>query len=105
MYYRRQKDVLYLNCSVLPKANEDRIVGPLSEHLKIQISAAPLDGKAYKQLMRFLANLFHTKKTAITIVSELMGRHKRVCIKKPLSLPPRIKIFKGALSWESLVQG
>ncbi|MDA0279017.1 MAG: DUF167 family protein [Proteobacteria bacterium] len=55
MYYRWEKDALYLDCSVQPKANEDRIVGAVGEHLKIRISAAPLDGKANKQLIRFLA--------------------------------------------------
>ena len=98
MYYRWEKDVLSLNCSVQPKANEGQIVGPMGEHRKIRISAAPLDGKAYKQLIRFLANIFHTKQTAITIVSGLTGRHKRVYIKKLLSIPPGIKISKGTLS-------
>ena len=87
MYYRRQKDVLYLNCSVQPKANEDRIVGPVGEHLKIQFSTAPFDGKANKQLIRFFAKLFHIKQTAITIVSGLTERHKGVCIKEFLSIP------------------
>jgi uncharacterized protein (TIGR00251 family) len=98
MHYRWGKDVLSLNCSVQPKANEGQIVGPMSEHLKIRISAAPIDGKANRQLIRFLAKLFHTKQTAITIVSSLTGRHKRVCIKKPLSIPPGLKIPKGTLS-------
>ncbi|MFT7471424.1 MAG: hypothetical protein ACI8XU_001320 [Kiritimatiellia bacterium] len=98
MYYRWEKDALYLNCSVQPKANEDRIVGVVGEHLKIRISAAPLNGKANKQLIRFLAKLFHTKQTAITLVSGLTGRHKRLCIKKPLSIPPGLEIPKGTLS-------
>ena len=95
MYYRWEKDVLSLNCSVQPKANEGQIVGPMGEHLKIRISAAPIDRKANRQLIRFLAKLFHTKQTAITIVSKLTGRHKRVCIKKPLSIHPWAKNTQG----------
>ena len=95
MYYRWEKDVLSLNCSVQPKANEGQIVGPMGEHRKIRISAAPLDGKANKQLKRFLAKLFHTKQTAINMVSGLTGRHKRVRIKKPLSNHPRAKNTQG----------
>ena len=87
MYYRCEKDVLSLNCSVQPKANVDRIVGPLGEHLKIQISTAPFDGKTNKQLIRFFVKIFHTKQTAITIVSGLTERHKGVCIKEFLSIP------------------
>ena len=98
MYYRWEKGALYLDCSVQPKAREDRIVGPVGEHLKIRISAAPHDGKANKQLVRFLAKLFHTKQAAITIVSGLTGRHKRLCIKKPLSIPPGLAIPKDIFS-------
>ncbi|MGY8784376.1 MAG: DUF167 domain-containing protein [Pseudomonadales bacterium] len=57
------------------------MVGPVGEYLKIRISVAPLGGKENKQLIRFLAKLFHSKQTAITTVSGLTGRHKRVCIK------------------------
>ncbi|MDE0980711.1 MAG: DUF167 domain-containing protein [Gammaproteobacteria bacterium] len=70
----------------------------MSEHLKIRISSEPIDGKANKQLIRFLAKLFHTKQTAIAIVSGLAGRHKRLCIKKPLSIRPRLEIPKDTLS-------
>ena len=98
MYYRWEKEALYLDCSVQPKSNEDRIVGPVGEYLKIRISAAPLDGKANKQLVRFLAKLFHTKQAAITIVSGQTGRHKRLCIKKPLSIPSGLEIPKDTFS-------
>lgn len=98
MYYRWEKEALYLDCSVQPKSNEDRIVGPVGERLKIRISAAPTDGKANTQLVRFLAKLFHTKQAAITIVSGQTGRHKRLCIKKPLSIPPGLEIPKDTFS-------
>ena len=97
MHYRWEKKVLYLNCSVQPKTNEDRIVGLVSENLKIRIPAAPINGKANKQLIRFLAKLFHTKRTAIAIVSGLTGRHKRLCVKKPLSIRPGLEIPKDTL--------
>lgn len=98
MYYRWEKEALYLDCSIQPKSNEDRIVGPVGEHLKIRISATPTDGKANKQLIRFLAKAFHTKQTAITIVNGQTGRHKRLCIKKPLSIPPGLEIPKDTFS-------
>ncbi|PCI77267.1 MAG: YggU family protein [SAR86 cluster bacterium] len=94
MYYRWEKEALYLDCSIQPKSNEDRIVGVVGEHLKIRISAAPTGGKANKHLVRYLAKLFHTKQAAITLVSGQTGRHKRLCIKKPLSIPPGLKISK-----------
>lgn len=87
-----------MDCSVQPKSNEDRIVGPVGNHLKIRISAAPTDGKANKHLVRYLAKQFHTKQAAITIVSGQTGRHKRLCIKKPLSIPQGLEIPKDTFS-------
>ena len=98
MYYRWEEEALYLDCSVQPKSNEDRIVGPVGEHLKIRITAAPTDGKANKHLVRYLAKLFHTKQAAITIVSGQTGRHKRLRIKKPLTIPPGSDIPKDTFS-------
>ena len=98
MYYRWEKEVLYLDCSIQPKSNEDRLVGPVGEYLKIRISAAPTDGKANKHLVRYLAKLFGIKQAAITIVSGQTGRHKRLCIKKPLSIPPGLNIAKDTFS-------
>ena len=76
------------NIASVQKAQEERMATPVAE-----VSDADLDDmfvtlqkqhqtwKENKQLIRFLAKLFHTKHTAITIVSGLTGRHKRVCIK------------------------
>lgn len=97
MYYRWEKEALYLDCSIQTKSSEDRIVGPIGEYLKIRISAAPVDGKANKHLVRYLAKLFHTKQAAITIVSGQTGRHKRLCISKPLSIPPGLEILEDTL--------
>jgi uncharacterized protein (TIGR00251 family) len=98
MYYRWEREALYLDCSIQPKPNENRIAGPAAGHLKMRISAAPHNGKENTQLVRFLAKLFHTKQAAITIVSRLTGRHKRVCIKKPLCVPPKLEIPKDTFS-------
>jgi len=89
---------LILGCSIQPKSNEDRIVGPVGESLKIRICAAPTDGKANKQLIRFLAKKFHTKQTAITIVNGQTNRHKRLCIKKPLTIPDGLDMVEDRLT-------
>lgn len=92
MYYRWDRDALYLDCSIQAKSNQDEIVGPIGERLKIRIAAAPSDGKANKQLIRFLARSFRTRQAAITIVSGQTGRHKRLCISKPLRIPSDLDI-------------
>ena len=98
MYYRWEQDALYLDCSIQPKSNEDRIVGPVGENLRIRICAAPTDGKANKQLIRFMAKKFHTQQTAITIVNGQTNRHKRLCIKKPLTVPDGLDMTEDPLT-------
>ena len=92
MYYRWEKEALYLDCNIQPRSSADKIVGPMGEQLKIRITATPTDGKANKHLVRFLAKLFTTPQQAITIVSGQTGRHKRICIRKPLSIPSGLEI-------------
>ena len=98
MYYRWEQDALYLDCSIQPKSNEDRIVPAVGESLKIRICAAPTDGKANKQLIRFLAKKFHTKQTATTIVNGQTNRHKRLCIKKLLTIPDGLDMVEDRLT-------
>ena len=94
MYYRWEQDALYLECSIAPKSNQDRIVGPVGERLKIRIAAAPTDGKANESLVRFMAKQFRTTQSAITIVRGHTGRHKLLCIEKPLSVPAELDIIE-----------
>jgi len=100
MYYRWEKEDLYLDCCIQARSSENKIVGTVGEELKIRISAAPSDGKANRQLIRFLAKLFGTKQAAITIVSGQTGRHKKLCIKKPSSIPSALEIARNGLSIE-----
>jgi len=96
MYYRWDKEALYLDCSIQPKSKADQIVGVVGERLKIRITAAPANGQANRQLVRFLAKLFHTKQAAVTIVSGQTSRHKRLCISKPLTVPPELEISRDS---------
>jgi len=94
MYFRWDKEALYLDCSIQPRSKTDEIVGVVGDRLKVRISAVPADGKANKQIVRFLAKLFHTKQAAVTIVSGQTSRHKRLCISKPLTVPPELEISR-----------
>jgi uncharacterized protein (TIGR00251 family) len=78
---------LYLSCSIQPKSREERIVGSVGNFLKIRLTAAPTDGKANKQLIKFLSKQFQVKQSAITIVSGHTSRLKRLCIDRPATIP------------------
>ncbi|MBT3529482.1 MAG: YggU family protein [Gammaproteobacteria bacterium] len=87
MYYRWQDEKLFLECSIQARAGEDKIVGPVGDCLKIRISAPPSDGKANKQLIKFLSGVFKVRQSDITIVSGHSSRKKRLCISNPGKIP------------------
>lgn len=91
-YYRWERDALFLDCSIQPGASQDSLIGPVGERLKIRIAAPPTDGKANKQLIRFLARVFGTRQNAITVVNGRTSRHKRLRIEKPFPLPKGLEI-------------
>lgn len=83
---------LYLNCRIQSKSNEDKVVGTVGNYLKIRLTAAPIDGKANKHLVKYLSKQFKVKQSAITIVSGHSSRQKRLRIEKPNTLPETINI-------------
>ena len=61
-----------------PKSSRDRSVGTHDGRLKIQLTAAAVDGEANAALVRFLARQLGLRKADVTIVSGATGRRKKV---------------------------
>lgn len=70
-----------LTIRVIPRANHNEIVEILSDlTVKIRLTAPPVDGKANKALIEFLAEVLDVKKSRIEIVAGDTGRDKIVSI-------------------------
>lgn len=67
-----------LNVHVQPKASANRIAGLHADALKICITAPPVDGKANKAIISFLAQFFSLPKSSIHIDGGQHSRSKRV---------------------------
>lgn len=80
MVYQQQGSKLILSCLVQPKAAETRVTGQIGDRLKIRLTAAASDGKANRQLIKFLAKEFKVKQNAVSILSGASSRQKRLCI-------------------------
>ena len=65
---------------VQPGASKNKIVGIREDALKIRISAPPVQGKANKVLMDFLAKELGVKKSEVEIVSGHTSRIKTIKI-------------------------
>jgi len=91
MFYQWQGDNLVLNIRVQPRASNDafaEVLGePPNEQIKIRITAAPVDGKANKHLVSYLASVFKVAKSSISIVGGETGRNKQLVIVAPKQLP------------------
>ncbi|MDH5572471.1 MAG: DUF167 family protein [Gammaproteobacteria bacterium] len=89
-FYKWQKDTLILPVYVQPKASKNEIVGIHNHQLKIRITAPPVDGKANIHLRKFLAQIFNTPLSCVTLIRGDSSREKLFHIKQPQSLPTQI---------------
>lgn len=86
-FFSWQNDTLRLRIYVQPRASRDEIVGPHGASLKVRITAPPVDGKANEHLLKYLAKQFGVPRNQISITAGEHGRHKQLCIQRPLRLP------------------
>jgi len=69
-----------LRLHVQPKASRNEFVGVHGDALKLAITAPPVDGKANKAVVKFLAAFFKMKKKDFSIKYGLQSRTKSVLI-------------------------
>jgi uncharacterized protein len=67
----------YLTIYVQPRASRTGLCGIYGDSLKLAITAPPVEGKANKEVVAFLAALLKIPKKDITIVSGAQSRTKR----------------------------
>ena len=61
-----------------PRGKRDKIIGQHGDALKVQITAAPIEGQANDACVAFFARLLHVPKTKIAIISGGGSRDKVV---------------------------
>lgn len=86
-WHRWQDGALLLEIAVQPGASASSVAGLHGGRLKVRIQAPPVDGKANRALIKFLAGEFATPRSRIEIVRGDSGRAKTVRIDRPVTLP------------------
>lgn len=66
---------------VAPRASRNRIQGPHGDALKISLRAPPVDGKANKELLSFLADCLGIHPRDLSILSGDASRNKRIHVR------------------------
>jgi len=89
-FYKWEDQELHLFLRVQPKASKDEFAEVLDDRIKLRITAPPVDGKANKHLLKFLAKVFKVAKSKIIIKSGETGRNKHLIIPSPQALPEQI---------------
>jgi len=65
---------------VVPRASKDEIVGIHGDALKVRLTAPPVEGRANKALIVFLAKRLGVRKSQVEIVAGATSRRKMIRI-------------------------
>ena len=69
-----------INVQVSPNARHNEVLGFESDILKVKVAAPPLQGKANKELIKFLSQTLKVSRGSITIERGLTSRNKIIAI-------------------------
>ena len=61
-----------------PRASRSAVSGLYDGMVKVALAASPVDGKANKALLRFLADVLGVSRSSVSLVAGKTGRRKRV---------------------------
>jgi uncharacterized protein len=86
-FYQWRDGDLLLDVRIQPRASANGFAEILGERIKLRVTAPPVDGKANKHMVDFLAGLFGVSRTQVSILSGETGRNKRILIQQPVKLP------------------
>ena len=71
---------LLLTLYVQPRASRNELAGVHDNGLKLRLTTPPVDGKANKAVIAFLAKLLKIPKSALVIRSGLQSRTKKLVL-------------------------
>lgn len=84
---------------VVPGAKKSEIAGDLGDRIRIRLQAPPVEGKANKELLKFLSRSLGLKKNQISLAAGERSREKTVLISN-VSLADARKRLRSAFGEE-----
>ena len=73
-------DGCLLKCWIQPRSSRSAVIGIHGDALKIALTAPPVDGKANKELLKFMAKYFKLPQSGIQITAGESSRSKTILI-------------------------
>lgn len=75
----RGNDII-IKVKIVPGSSKNKIIGLYNDALKISIAAPPVEGKANKKCIAYLAKYFDVAKSKIEIISGQTSKNKLIKI-------------------------
>ena len=80
MYFVETADGVVINVRAQPRSSKAGLDGLLGDALKVRIRAAPVDGKANKELVETLADAFNLPKSRVSFKGGETSKTKRILL-------------------------
>jgi uncharacterized protein len=89
--YHWRNHSLLLSVYIQPNAPKDGYAGIFNDCIKLRIKAPPVDGKANRELLRFIGRTFAVPQSSVRLVQGESSRYKKIEIQNPVTLPDWIE--------------
>lgn len=89
-WFRWRGATLILTLRIQPDARRNAFAGLHDGALKVRVMAPPIEGRANRELIEFLAEAFGTAKTNVSLLRGASGRNKTASIHAPVRIPAEV---------------
>jgi uncharacterized protein len=91
-WMRETSEGVVVNIRVVPRASRNEIAGVAGDALRIRLQAPPVEGKANKALIEFLASRLDASRASLVLLRGERGRAKQLLIRglSPAALSARL---------------
>lgn len=79
-FFSETKDGVVINVKAQPRSSRAQVSGLIGDKLKVCIRAAPVDGKANRELIEAVADAFNVAKSRVEFVSGETSKAKRILV-------------------------
>ncbi|MGB6371232.1 MAG: DUF167 domain-containing protein [Atribacterota bacterium] len=79
-YFKITGNDIIIKVKIVPGSSKNKIIGVYNDSLKITITAPPVEGKANKKCVAYLAKYFDVAKSKIEIISGQTSKNKLIRI-------------------------
>ena len=79
-YFEITGNDIIVKVKIVPGSSKNKIIGVYNDSLKITITAPPVEGKANKKCIAYLAKYFDVAKSKIEIISGQTSKNKLIKI-------------------------